>query len=504
MISDALDLNLVSRIVGYKLAKGDFSTTTPNLPQSIAVFAEANTANQSTLSLTPTQMTSAAQAGLAYGYGSPIYSIMRILQPVNGGGSSIPVFVYPQLAAVASVAKVITITVTGTATASGKHTAQLNGRQGLDGVFYNANILSGDTATIIAGSLRDAINAVLGSPVIATSALGVVTLTAKWTGLTSDALNASIVTGTNTLGITYAVANVTAGSGTPSVTSALNSIGASWVTLAINSYGTDTQTMSLFEAFNGIPDATTPTGRFVGNIMKPLIALTGSVADNDSTLTDARLNDVTISICPTPLSLGFQFEAAANYAVVQGNLANNTPHLDVEGKSLPDMPTPTSIGTMAVYANRDVYVKKGNSTVDLVGGKYVIQDFVTTYHKLGETPPQFRYVRNLTVDFNIRYAYYLLEQINVVDHVISGDNDITSVSGVIKPKQWKGILSTTLFPDLAKRALITGVDFSQNNLSVGISSTNPDRFETAFSYKRTGTARVIATTATAGFNFGTI
>jgi phage tail sheath gpL-like len=315
-------------------------------------------------------------------------------------------------------------------------------------------------------------------------------------------MNVSMVTNGNTLGITYAIASVTSGSGTPSVAAQLSNIGAAWRTLAINSYGTESTTLSLFEAFNGIPDATTPTGRFVGNVMKPLVALTGSIADNDATLTDSRLNDVTIAICPAPLSTGFQFEAAANVAVLQGNNASNTPHLDIEGQSYPDMPTPATIGTMAVYANRDVYVKKGCSTVDLVGGKYVIQDLVTTYHKLGETPPQFRYVRNLTVDYNIRYAYYLLEQINVVDHVIAIDTEIVTVAKVIKPKQWKGILATTLFPDLAKRALITNVDFSVNNLNVGISSTNPDRFETAFSYKRTGTARVIATTATAGFNFG--
>jgi len=216
------------------------------------------------------------------------------------------------------------------------------------------------------------------------------------------------------------------------------------------------------------------------------------------------LDDVTIAICPAPLSLGMQYEAAANMAVLYGNTASNNPHLDIEGQSYPDMPTPLVIGTMSNYANRDLYVKKGNSTVDLVSQKYQVQDFVTTYHKLGETPPQFRYVRNLNVDFNVRYAYLLLENIYVKDHVIVGDNDPANAAKIVSPKIWKGVLYTQLYPDLAKRALISDVAFSKAGTQVGIGTSKPDRFETGFPYKRTGTARVIATTVTAGFNFGTL
>jgi hypothetical protein len=43
----------------------------------------------------------------------------------------------------------------------------------------------------------------------------------------------------------------------------------------------------------------------------------------------------------------------------------------------------------------------------------------------------------------------------------------------------------------------------QNSITVEVSSINPDRLETFFRYKRTGTARISSTTAEAGFNFGT-
>ena len=156
---------------------------------------------------------------------------------------------------------------------------------------------------------------------------------------------------------------------------------------------------------------------------------------------------------------------------------------------------------MSTYANRDAIVKKGCSTVDLIAGVYVMQDFVTTYHPIGETPPQFRYVRNLNIDFNVRFGYYLLEQIYVMDHVIAKDTDIVNSGNVVKPKDWKGVLFTYA-TDLTKRSLITDPEFMEESISVSLSTTNPDRLDTTFSYKRSGYARIAATTATAGFNFG--
>ncbi len=86
MASDAVGSERISRIVGYKIVKGDFAQVTPNLPQRIAILAEANTAEQATLDTAEKEITSAQQAGNLYGFGSPIYHIMRILRPLAGGG----------------------------------------------------------------------------------------------------------------------------------------------------------------------------------------------------------------------------------------------------------------------------------------------------------------------------------------------------------------------------------------------------------------------------------
>ncbi|WP_214291443.1 hypothetical protein, partial [Escherichia coli] len=146
-----------------------------------------------------------------------------------------------------------------------------------------------------------------------------------------------------------AVSVTQAGAGSPAVTAGLAKIGDNWMTIGINSYGLNSSICNEFQTWNGIPDPTNPTGRYAGIVMKPMVVLSGSVADEDTTFTDARLNDVTIAVCPAPLSKGLAMEAAANMAVLQARIAQDTPNLDCGDQFYADMPTPLSIGTMADY-----------------------------------------------------------------------------------------------------------------------------------------------------------
>lgn len=498
----AVDLSRVSKIVGYEF--GTFTQDiTPNLPQRIVILGEANTANQATLETTKKEITSAKQAGELYGYGSPIYLAMRILRPYQGGGvNSIPTLVIPQEVPVGATSKTIEVTPTGVATGNGTHTLVVAGREGLEGTFYDINIVTGDTAALISAKIEDAINNVLGCPMSATSTSTEAILESKWKGLTANDLTVTVNTNGKDLGITYAVVSTQSGSGTPSITDALAQFGNEWITIVVNTYGlTSTNINNALEAFNGNPND--KTGRYASTITKPFIALTGSVSENSSSFTDTKKEELTLAICPAPLSSGLQFEAAANMAVLFANVANNTPHLDVSGSFYPDMPTPLAIGVMAQSTDRDLIVKKGCSTVDLESGKYKVVDFVTTYHPIGEEPPQFRWCRNLNIDFNVRYGYYLLELSNVVDHAIANDNDIVSAQKVVKPKQWKQVLFK-YSENLATRALIVDAEFMQKSIQVNLSTTNPDRLEVLFKYKRSGYARIVSTTAQAGFNFGTL
>lgn len=507
MASDAVGLDRISRVTGYKIKKGT-QPSSQNLPQSIAILAEANTAagnqTQAAADVNGREITSAKQAGDLYGYGSPIYHIMRILRPVSGDGvGGIPTIVYPQAEAGGATAKKITVVASGIATGNGTHYLLVAGRDGIDGQIYALAIEEGDTAATIATKVMNAINNVLASPFTATSDPYGSTLTSKWKGITANDLSVSIDTNGNALGLTYIIGNAGNGAGQPSIATALAAFGTRWNTVVINSYGTQSTIMDSLEAFNGIPDPDAPTGRYTGTTFKPFIAFTGTTADDPSSISDARKLEVTIALCPAPASAGLPMEAAANYALLFSVIAQNTPEQDISAKFLPDMPVPVSgnIGSMATYNNRDAFVKKGCSTVDLVAGKYQIQDFVTTYHPDGEVPPQFRYVRDLDLDWNVFYGYYLLEQAFMVDHVIMNDDDVVAAQKVIKPKQWKQILGG-YSDQLVSRGLLVDADFMKDSTVVEISSSNPNRMETFFRYKRSGLVRIASTTAEANFNFG--
>lgn len=513
ILSTAVGVDRVSRVVGYKVKKGFFQTSTPNLPQRIAVLGEANDANQATLDTDPREVTSAQEAGELYGFGSPIHQIMRILRPISGDGvGGIPTIVYPQLSDVGATETIINIdaTVSVGATSNATHYLVINGRFDVDGESYGFSVEKDDTTLEIVTKMAAAVNNVLGAPCAAT--LDTTTpgsefliLTSKWNGASSAEMNFSVYTGDNAAGVTYSEQSKTDGTGVVAITDALAAFGNNWNTIVVNPYDTTT-VLDALEAFNGIPDPDNPTGRYVGTIFKPFVAIWGSIDDDKTTIgaiTDARSAEVTNAVAPAPNSSGFTWEAAANMTYQHALIAQNSPHLDVNGKTYPDMPVPLDedIGDFANYTDRDYLVKKGCSTVNLVAGQYQIQDFVTTYHPTGEVPPQYRYCRNLQLDWNVRYGYYILELINVVDNTIAPSDQVIGVASTIKPNQWKQVLNS-FADDLGSRALIADPQFMKDNLDVQVSDTNPDRLETFFRYKRTGIARISSTDAEAGFAFG--
>lgn len=503
-ISTAVGLDRISRVSGYKIKKGIFNTSTPNLPQLIAVFGEANSANQSGLTATKREVTSAQEAGELYGFGSPIHQQMRILRPVTGEGvGGIPTIVFPQVSAGGATETEREWTVTGTATSNSVHTLILNGRTGVDFQSYSYSVVTGDTPTIIAGKMADAVNAVLGSPATAVAALGVVTFTTKWAGATAAEFNVSVDNGGNSAGVSYSETSSTDGTGIVTLADSFSQFGDDWYTICTNPYGE--AHLATFEQFNGVPDINNPTGRYEGIIFKPFMAYFGSVlSDKDDivAITDdsARVEQVTNVLCPAPNSAGFTWEAAANVVYLVAPTFQNTPNLDVNNMAYPDMPIPAdrNIGDMANYNDRDFLVKNGSSTVILENAAYGIQDLVTTYHPSGEVPLQYSYARNLNLDFNVKDVYTTLERIFLRDKTLVADNQTVSVSGAVKPKEFKAIVNG-MFDELAEEALINDPQFSKDSLQMQISDTNPNRIEATFRYKRTGIARIQSTDVEAGF-----
>ena len=513
MQSNAVSQSDVSAVVGYLLAKGYFNTSSPNLPQNISILAEANTANQSSLSTAPVEVTSAAQVAGICGYGSPAYSIMRILKPATGAGVTCPITLYPQAAASGAVAKVITVTQTGNATIARTIYLTICGRNQIDGQVYAVNVEVGDTPTIFSTKAQAAITGVLGAPVIPSGTSTLIN-TAKWTGLTSNDINISIdQNGTVDPSVTFAVVNTTAGSGTPAIsggTPGLEYFANEWRTSVIISYGFVSATITALEAYNGIPDPVSPTGQYSGIIWRPMWAFSGTVADDPTSVTNvtARKTNVTMVSCVAPLSKGMPYEAAANVAYLCANVFGNNPESDVIGLVYPDMPPPAvgAIPQMTTHTFREYCVKRGCSTVNYSGGAsgqgvYVVVDLVTTYNPDGEYPPFYRYVRDLNVHFNYKFGYYLLQKRIVEGKTLVPDNSTANTSTVIKPKMWKAEVAV-YNKDCEKRALIVNATANNKQIQVSISSTNPNRMDTEQPLQISAIGRVLATTVDGGFFYG--
>lgn len=501
-ISNAIGSERRSRVSGYRIRKGFFDIESPNLPQQILVIGVPNTANASTVDYTKmTEVVSAREAGELFGYGSPIHQAMRILRPISGDGvGGIPTFVLPLENS--GTAASFEITVSGTPTKSGTHNLVLNGRSSIDGYAYSFNIDLEDTPTDIALSIADAVNGNIYSPFTATAATTKVTLATKYKGVVAKDTSVS-VNAVEPLGVTYAIAAQTGGTGTSNISRLEGALSTTWITSIVN--GDEDSLFSEFERINGLPYVDSPTGRYTPYVFKPFMAYSGitstTVADyNTMVALSSSVGQVTNVICPAPGSKGSKVEAAANVVYLFATTMQNTPEKDVNGMAYPDMPISLvpSFAMFTDYNQRDQFVKNGISNVTFENNQFIIQDLVTTYHVEGEFPYQFAYARNLNLDWNVKDAYTIVEKRALRDKVILRDNDFSESVNTIKPKEWKGIVYT-LFDDLVNAALISDAEFSKQSLRVEVDAVNKDRFNTFFRYRRTGIARIVSTDVEAGF-----
>lgn len=505
-ISNAISSDRRSLAVGYELLKGNFAESTALLPQRVVLLGEANTANQETLDTDPYQITSASDAGEKYGYGSPLYLMARIFFPPLGGSGigGIPVIAIPQSEAETATAAERTLTVTGTPTKNVTHKLYINGRNQIDGKLLDISITTTDTPTTIGNKIVTSISGILGMPVTAVNASGVITLTTKWASATAK-IDIEVVTDDEDAGLSYAVGSLTAGTGAADISDALLTFGEEWTTIVVNSYGTSQ--FSVLEAHNGTPDS--KTGRYDARVWKPYIAIWGSSESDSDTLiaiTDAseRKSEVTNALFPAPNTKAYDFEIAADGALQYALISQSAPETDVAEKPYNDIPIPLDgkIGDMQDSNVREQLIDAGCSTAIIKNGNYQIMDFVTTYHPDNDSTYAYSFCRNLMIDFNFKYAHSLRQLATVKGNALGDDNQTYTTSNVIKPKAWKQELYA-LFEDLAAKALITDVDFSKESVLVKINNT-PDRLDDFMRYKRTGYARILSTTVEAGFQLGNV
>jgi len=512
VLSTAIDPTAGSRAAGLALAFKDFSTGASYLPQHAVLFTTVGTDKVGGFTdfNTGVTVTSLQQFIDTFGVTDGFYAA-RILQPLNGGGiGSIPLTVFPiPVGSGTAAAGDITPSVSAAATANATHYVTFNGRKEIDGRTAGFVVETGDVVADIVTKMTAAINGMLYAPCSAVDSTTKVTATVRWQGLTGNDVTIAIDTGEEAAGVTYAITQPTGGAGTVSVATALANFGDVWYTQVLNTYGSGQY--DALESANGLPDPTSGgSGRWIATVVKPFVAFDGTNEATPATLkalAASRKTDMTNALVPAPNSPSMPCEIAAGAMVRTCKTFNNTPHGSVNNLSLFDVvdPTGNTIGDMNDYATREDLFKNGISTVIWNASEgYKINDLITFRRPDDRSPlaVDWRYVRDIVgIDFNFIYGYKLLEAANLIDKTLVNDDAVIGVTSTIKPKDWKGLLYT-YFDSLENLAIIADASFSKESLQAQISATNPQRFETLLYYKRTAIARVVATTAYAGFNFG--
>jgi len=459
-----------------------------NLPQRIAVIGQGNTGQ--TYSNDPVEITSAGQAAVLFGYGSPLHLAIKELFPPTGQGvGSIPVTAYPLDDAGTAVVATGAIGAAGTM-ASAKTYSIYIGRIKAQEVTIPASTVAADALALI----KTAISAVLDMPVnTGTIAAGSLPITSKWKGQSANDIVIEIV-GEVDSGLTFTITQPTGGATNPDIDDALNLIGSKWETIILNCLNyDDTATLGKVSTFG---DARWGTLEY-----KPLFCVYGTKDDYAarSAITDARKADKTNVIIPVIgcNNLPFVIAGAAVNKIAVG--ANNDP-----ASNYSDYLTTLTPGSYAVQENsptRNLSISKGSSDTILNNGYVQLNDTVTFYHPDNEVVPGYRYVCDLIKLMVVIFNLKVFEESAWKGCPLLPDSTPTTNAYAKKPKDVKTVLGN-LADNLALQAIISDPEYTQKNMSVGISSTNPKRIDIVFPIKLSGNIEVNSIDLNFGFYFG--
>lgn len=509
-----IDPSAVARVVGIDTQFKDLRAGAALfLPQHVAIIAQGATAKQTLgevpgYPLSPYDITGAPQAAARFGFGSPIHLAARELFPVTGGGvAPIQVTVLPLNDDVSGVA------------AHG-FIAPSESEIDRDIATYwarVAGILSApftigvaDTAADLCGKIAAAVNAVLEMPVVALATViteggePCASLTAKWKGASGNDITVEVVdatgapvTPTPTSTTNFTIVQPTAGAADPSVAPALAMLGLDWVSLIINGLGpSNTTALGLIAAAG--------EGRWDKLVRKPFVAFIGNpeaVVQTATAVTAARPSDRVNAQLVSPGSVHLPVQIAAAQVREIAKLANNNPPTDYGGRAVRSL-IPGADSLQWDYAERELAVKAGSSTVDVRDGLVRIGDVVTMYHPLGEVPPAFRYVVDIIKLQQINYNFDLefsKSEWNGAPFIPDGQP--TANPNARTPKAAKA-RACSIIDGLALQAIISDPESAKKATVAAVNSQNPKRLDLTTTVKLSGNTNIVNIDLNFGFFFG--
>lgn len=368
----------------------------------------------------------------------------------------------------AGVAATKTITIAGSPTESGTLYLYVGGRRLMVG------ITAAQTATQIATAIAAAINADLDNAMTATSALGVVTATAKHKGVEGNNIDIRVNYYSGEFmpkGITCSIAAGTVGTGNPAVAAAITAMSTlnpytilcGWTDIA-NISALETELQSRWGGMD------MRTGHVFGHISDTFANLSSyGAARNSAHSTFSGLNQ-----SPTlPWVISAQFGAAVEFA------GANDPARPFRSIRLPDVLAPVEAQRF-MDTERNLLMHDGISTIIFdQSGAAMIEQVLTTYQQNSfgmEDVSLLKLNTKWTVDY-MRYAFRVAVLRDYPQHKLAGDDVLPRIQAgqpIATPKLIRNTLIAAAM-ELENAGLLENIDQFINDLIVVRSTADANR-----------------------------
>ena len=395
--------------------------------QRVAMFAQYLAAKTPTNNIAISGFTSADDVAAQAGYGSQAH-LLALTYYAEAGANPAPLDWFP--IADGTTAKAYTITFATNASSQGIWRVYILGKK------YEISVANGDTPTVSAAALAALINADKTCPFTASPAVGVVTITANWKGLSSDLLDVRknyYASDVNVIpsGQTMVIVSSVSGATDPSLTTALANMGNTFYTFVLTALNDATAAGALETAW---------TARIDPLVRKPFVGVMGYV--------DTRANFITaLGSRNNPGSTYFPVEASPSHpgqiAAALVAVASSSAAADAS-RPWTDLVLQTILpgsGPDWTYPQAQAVEVAGGSTFQYVtGGKIKILDALTTYktNAGGASDDSWRYPETIT---NTQYKLFSIDQMlssSPFDRAkIIDDADVAAAEYAISPSTMK-------------------------------------------------------------------
>lgn len=415
--------------------------------------------------VTPTRITDAAQARVAFGRGSLLAHMFEAWFRVN---PLTEVWGIAMDDVGAGVAASGTIVAGGTSTANGVIALLIGGRR------VEVAVTAGQAAAAIATSINAAINASLDLIVTAAVATSTVTVTNRHKGEFGNGLDirhSPLPTDALPAGVTLTINAQASGTQNPNIVTALDAVAETWFTDFVTPW-TDATNIAALEARLALNFG--PTVQRDGHGWAGLSGSHGALTTFGSGRNSPHLSVLGLRGVPTP-----PWECAATLAAVAVPALAADPARPVQTLQLPGVVAPR-VADRFTFAERDLLLRDGIATWRANdAGQVFIERVVTTYQTSpgGAEDVSYLDVETLKTLAFLRYDLRTMISLRYPRHKLADDGTaFARGQNVVTPGTLRAeiIARFKLWEELG---LVEGVDQFKRDIIVVRNGTDPNRVD---------------------------